>query len=733
MQWPASWDRLTDLLLSPELKDSIREAYAAIMARKSLAPRWGQRQMIAEIANTLARIPAPGDPGQSRGSTAAAGSRALPAVCVIEAGTGTGKTIAYAVAAIPVAMARGKRLVVATATVALQEQFINKDLPDIKHHSGLDFSFALAKGRRRYVCLSKLDRLLGQGDSEVLPLYPEDQAATLSADALPTYNTMLTALARGEWDGDRDNWPETIADETWFPATSDHSQCSGRRCPNVGQCSFFRARDELQSADIIVTNHDLALADLALGGGAILSAPQDSIYVFDEGHHLPDKALNHFASFCRLHTTVQWLQESRKLLAQSVPVLTAMRGLREALESLPGIMQEAIDSLQVAEQAVSLLFSEATQDERRDDHQLRLPHGRVPAALQPVATALSGQFQRLETGLARIESTLEDALEDDIAGLDKAAVETWHLNIGGMLGRAQSNLALWREYATDGTGEQPPKARWITLLEGGGQAGFELRCSPILAADILIDCLWSQAAGVVVTSATMTALNSFERFILHSGVPRDAVFKVVQSPFDYSKATFAVPAMPCDPGDAQAHTAAMIALLPGLLASNEGSLVLFSSRRQMLDVHDGVRATLGAPILVQGEYSKQEILRRHRAAIDADQGSIIFGLASFAEGVDLPGDYCRHVVIAKLPFAVPDSPLEAALAEWVEAEGRNAFMEISVPDAALRLVQACGRLLRTEEDTGRVTLLDRRVLTRRYGRAILDSLPPFRRELEQGR
>jgi len=166
-----------------------------------------------------------------------------------------------------------------------------------------------------------------------------------------------------------------------------------------------------------------------------------------------------------------------------------------------------------------------------------------------------------------------------------------------------------------------------------------------------------------------------------------------------------------------------------LLDAKEGSLVLFSSRRQMLEVFQGVDSGLRERILMQGDYSKQEILKRHREAIDQGSGSVIFGLASFAEGVDLPGDYCRHVVIAKIPFAVPDSPLEAALAEWVEAQGRNAFMEISVPDAALRLVQASGRLLRTEQDTGRVTLMDRRVLTRRYGRAILDSLPPFRREL----
>ena len=328
-----------------------------------------------------------------------------------------------------------------------------------------------------------------------------------------------------------------------------------------------------------------------------------------------------------------------------------------------------------------------------------------------------------------MEAQLEDALEDEFAGLDKTTIETWHINLGGLLARAEGSLALWREYAVSGEGEVPPKARWITLLNSNGQYGFELRCSPILAADILQEYLWSRAAGVIVTSATMTALNSFERFILHSGAPREANYKIVASPFNYGNAVFSVPPMDCDPGDAQAHTQALVEQLPRLLDPAEGSLVLFSSRRQMLEVFQGVDPALRERILMQGDYSKQEILRRHREIIDAGSGSVIFGLASFAEGVDLPGDYCRHVVIAKIPFAVPDSPLEAALAEWVEAQGRNAFMEISVPDAALRLVQASGRLLRTEQDEGRVTLMDRRILTRRYGRAILDSLPPFRREL----
>ena len=707
-------------MLSEDLKGSIREAYGAIVERKSLTPRWGQRQMIAEIANTLSRIPLPGETGEN-----------LPAVCVIEAGTGTGKTIAYAVAAIPMAQALGKRLVVATATIALQEQFVNKDLPDIRESSGMNFSFALAKGRRRYVCLSKLDRLMAssEGESALIPLYPDEMREPLVADSLPIYDTMLEALGRGQWDGDRDNWPDSVSEDIWFGVTTDHSQCSGRRCPNISQCSFYRARDELQSADIIVTNHDLVLSDLALGGGAILSPPEDSIYVFDEGHHLPDKALSHFASFCRLHTTIAWLQESKKSLAQSASVLNAIESAQRLLQSLPPEMDETIAALQVAEETVAGLFDEAELDDSRGDQQLRLEHGLVPAVLIPVAAALTGRFQKLSSALSRLENLLEEALDDDQSGAGKSEVETWHINVGGMLSRAEAALALWREYAVSGEGEVPPKARWITLMSSSGQFGFELRCSPVLAADILQECLWSRAAGVIVTSATITALNSFERFVLHSGAPPEANYKIVESPFNYSNAIFAVPAMDCDPGDAQAHTAALVEMLPQILAPQDGSLVLFSSRRQMQDVYQGLGGEFAARILMQGDCSKQEILRRHKAQIDGGQGSIIFGLASFAEGVDLPGDYCRHVVIAKISFAVPDSPLGAALVEWVEAQGRNAFMEISVPDEALLLVQASGRLLRTEEDTGRVTLLDRRILTRRYGRSILDSLPPFQRQL----
>jgi ATP-dependent DNA helicase DinG len=228
-----------------------------------------------------------------------------------------------------------------------------------------------------------------------------------------------------------------------------------------------------------------------------------------------------------------------------------------------------------------------------------------------------------------------------------------------------------------------------------------------------------------MTSATLSSLGSFDRLQAMTGLPDGARYKRVESPFNTQQAVFSIPLLHQEPSDADAHTAEIIDLLPSLVAEDLGVLVLFSSRRQMDAVVMGLEGALPHRLLVQDSLSKSLLLETHRELVDEGKPSVIMGLASFAEGVDLPGPYCTHVVIAKLPFAVPDNPRDAAHAELLEQQGRNAFMEISVPDAALKLVQASGRLLRTEEDSGRITLLDRRLLTRRYGRAILDSLPRY--------
>ena len=707
-------------MLNDQLKKNIQSAYSQFLSSKQLKPRYGQKLMIAEVAKTLGNIQFNADGEQQDGNN----------VCVVEAGTGTGKTVAYIVAALPIAQHLKKKLVISTATVALQEQIINKDIPDILKNSGLTFTATLAKGRGRYLCLSKLDRLLHDFNSSVNPtqaLY-EDELPQVSEQSVKIYESMVDALAANKWDGDRDNWTEGVSDDDWRQVTTDHRQCTGRRCDNISNCSFFKARDNLGNADCIVTNHDLVLADLALGGGAILPAPEDTIYVFDEGHHLPDKALSHFAHHSRLLSTSKWLEQNQKPLSNLLAQISGAGHADRYGEQLPAAF---LDAKQELDKLIPLFqFYADSIDGNDHTPRYRFENGVVPDSIRSASLEAKRAFDRLSDLLSKLLAELDESLEDAHCPVPKVDLEAAYPALGVWHSRAEANRELWATYAIPDPEGAVPKARWITLVEQGGNLDFEICCSPILSSFTLQNSLWNPCCGAVVTSATLAALGHFGRFQMRSGTPDDASYQVVPSPFDFTAAAkLVIPQDAQDGGKSIEHTNSLIAQLPELLDRDTGSLVLFSSKRQMNDVFDGMPRSLQQLILVQGDKSKQALIDTHKQRVDKNKGSIIFGLASFAEGVDLPGDYCNHVIIAKIPFAVPDDPVEAALSEWIESRGGNPFMEISVPDAAIKLVQACGRLLRTETDTGTITLLDNRLRTRRYGNAILNSLPNFTREM----
>lgn len=713
-------------MLSAELKAQIQGAYTRFLEAKGHKPRYGQRLMIAEVAKGLGGIRCD-DEGHREGD---------PAVVAVEAGTGTGKTVAYSLAAIPAAKAAGKRLVIATATVALQEQIVHKDLPDLLRNSGLSFSFALAKGRGRYLCLSKLDALLqeGQAQSATAQLFA-DEGFRIGVDerSQKLFNSMIERLAGNRWDGDRDAWPEAVEDEDWARLTTDHSQCTNRHCPNFQQCAFYKAREGMTKVDVIVTNHDMVLADLALGGGAVLPDPRETLYVFDEGHHLPDKAIGHFAHYTRLRATADWLAQIDKNLSKLLAQHPMPGELGRLVEQVPELARELRSQQQfmfgACEELADFRAGEDMEGRERPRH--RFPAGVVPEHLREMGIELKKGFSKLTDLFTRLAELLKQAMDGEAGvGIASHQAEEWYPLFGSLLSRAQGNWDLWLAFTAEDPEDSPPMARWLTLADSGALFDIEVNASPILAAETLRRNLWNVAYGALVTSATLTALNSFERFRMRAGLPRSAVTAVVPSPFMHADAgVLRVPDLKADPRDAAAHTAAIIRELPNLVDGERGSLVLFASRKQMQEVFDGLPRDWRKRVLIQGNLSKQETLNKHKSRVDDGEASVLFGLASFAEGVDLPGAYCEHVVIAKIPFAVPDDPVEAALSEWIEARGGNPFMEIAVPDASLRLVQACGRLLRTEEDRGIITLLDRRVVTQRYGKAILNALPPFRREI----
>jgi len=750
-------------MLADHIKDEIQNAYRQILKQKSLRARNGQRFMIAEIAKALSAIePDSAQSGREQSVDGLGLDSSLPQseapplinpVVVIEAGTGTGKTLAYVLGTLPLARQLGKKVVLATATVALQEQVSMRDLPDILQHSGLSFSYVLAKGRGRYLCLSKLDQLLQGNASQEAMLELFGMTLDSAADGnLALYEQMLEKISAGQWQGDRDDWQGLISDKDWSPVTVEAGQCSGQKCSNFKRCFFYKAREQVLQVDCIIANHDLVLVDLALGGGVILPAPEDTIYIFDEAHHLPGKTNQHFSSSTRLRSTLAWLETSsrslKKLMAdsrlQDNGVISRECADLELIAKSAG--EESAAMLLMLEQLYTQHQQNTTAGRGADSKSpdnldtMTFELGVVPEELREQSRQLASRFTVFTRRLREIGAALRRQIEEADTLLARQQAELWFPVIGSMVARSEGNEKLWQAFARSDIAGEAPAARWLSAITSGpkGQPSghsqepvdLQLSCSPVLAAQTLIEHLWQRCAGAVLTSATLSALGTFDVLAMRAGLPAHTIYHRISSPFDYANAAkLIIPRLHCDPADTRAHTAAIVALLPELLDPAEASLMLFSSRRQMLDVLEGLSAELRNVILCQDDYQKAQLLTLHRQKVDGGERSVIFGLASFAEGVDLPGRYCEHVLIAKIPFSVPNDPIEATLAQWIEQQGKNAFMTLSVPEASFRLVQAAGRLLRSETDTGRITVFDERLVSKFYGKSILASLPPFSRDI----
>ncbi|WP_250658391.1 ATP-dependent DNA helicase DinG [Alkalimarinus coralli] len=717
-------------MLTDEVKAEIQSAYSAFLAQKKYKSRYGQRQMIAEFARYLGGIES-----DSNGNR-----KSKHKVCVVEAGTGTGKTLGYCISAIPLALNKKKKLIISTATTALQEQIVAKDLPDIVKNSGLKFKFALAKGRGRYICLSKLEtQLADDGEAQdSLPLFMIENGLG-SPDNKPLYQTMFAAYANQQWDGDRDKWPDNIENKAWSLITTDNQQCSNRRCSYFHSCSYYESRKLLEDADVVVANHDLILADLSLGGGVVLPAPEETIYVFDEAHHLADKALGHFAVHSPLKGTQNWLKQITKVFSELLPFIKPSSRLQKTVEEISNTAQPIHSKIEELYQQMELSLDWDANDDKfgqkpvqqRDNQVLsRFSEGLVPDELK----AITSELLKLFISLCRLVDEINNDIirsmdEKSDASLDKEDSERWFPVIGSILSRAQSYQDLWRFFSVDDVKGQPPSARWAVKKIFDNHEDIELFGSPLMADNLLYSRLWSKCYGALLTSATLTSLGNFHRLTNKTGLPEESAYLAVASPFHYSDvATLCLPAMKSDPGNSADHTEELIELFPSFIEGHQGTLALFSSRKQMNDVLDGLPGSLREQIISQDEMSKQEVIKEHKRKVDEGGKSVIFGLASFAEGIDLPGDYLTNVLIAKIPFAVPNDPIEAGLSEWIESKGGNPFMEITVPEASTKLIQACGRLLRTESDYGQVTLFDSRMMSRRYGKMILESLPPFKRK-----
>ncbi len=590
---------------------------------------------------------------------------------LVEAGTGVGKSFAYLVPALLWARATGGRVAVATSTIALQEQLVRKDLPLLAGALDFPVRYALLKGRSNYLCLRRMHRAHQRVDG----LFETEERAALDA---------ILAWSDTTSDGSRQDLPFHPPPGVWEAVNAEQGNCLGRACPHYDACHWQGSRRDGQAADLLVLNHHVLLSDLALRRHGHGFLPALDAVILDEAHDLEDTAAEH--------------------LGRRVSAL----GLRQLLGRLwsparrRGLLEEHRDPGARA----------AVESARRAAEAWFATLG-APAGDEPASGALGDPDQAalLRQRLEELSTILLSAAR---RGEDRETRLEFTARARGVLDAATQ---LAEVLAPDEDGQ----VRWV---EGGRNPAV---CSaPVDVAPLLAELLFEAHHSVVLTSATLAtgAPPSFEYLKARLGVPA-ALEARVGSPFCYAtQARLRLARHLPDP--VRAPTAYAEALGPAVLevlrGEAGGTLVLFTSVRDLRRVAEYVKphaAALGRRLLVQGEdLDRRALLEAFRAG-----GAVLLGVASFWQGVDVPGDALTQVVIARLPFEVPTHPLWRARAQRVRDAGGDPFRDLALPAAALRLKQGFGRLIRRRTDRGCVTILDPRLAGRSYGRVLLASLP----------
>ncbi len=699
---------------------------AVVQSTEGFRGRAGQRGMAEQVARTFSQAQL-GKADEEEGEP-------QRAIAVIQAGTGVGKSLAYCAPAIAIALARGTRVLISTATVALQEQLVNKDLPRLAAQMEQPFRFVLAKGRGRYVCKLKLERLAGTGEAHAEDdddLFPEEAAAARPRRShqetearMQFYASMAQTLAQGAWDGDRDSLDTPPEPEAWSPVAAEGSSCTGRHCPAFSQCVYYDQRKALVGAQVIVANHDLLLSSL---GARVLPELDNCLLVLDEAHHLPATALQQFACSADL-SRLTWID---RLSSRALRIGTLVEVTEVA--DIPRHASQLRQHLQDLARLVMDLYGEALkgQNSAWGPARMRVPRGVLPDALHEPLGQLAHHAEGFLECLRAISKALRAEMRDKPD--ESRRLSQLYAQIGTLAPRLEevhATAQLLLQEAPEGHVQAfVPNAKWFTLETDGDFIVVKAHASPILPGSTLRSHLWSSVRGAVLTSATLTSCGQFDFFLRESGLHGDdaATTLEVPSPFNYAaQGTLIAAETHADPKNAAQFTTEMVdALLHDLARVEYGALVLFTSREQMRQAVDALATVMRPLVLVQNQLPRTQLLTRHRERVAAGEPSIIFGMQSFGEGLDLPGRLCESVFITKLPFAPPDDPVGEARAEWLRAVGRDPFSELVVPATAIRLAQWAGRAIRTEEDQAHVYCYDKRLTRTAYGQRLLKGLPPF--------
>lgn len=621
-------------------------------------------------------------PQQLEASRAIERAIADHAIALVEAGTGVGKSLAYLVPAAG-AISRGKKVVISTHTIALQTQLVEKDIPlaaRLLPEAGI--KAALMKGRGQYLCLQEM----------------EAKREELYHSADPLFHR-IRQWARTTESGDAAELPFSYP--AWYEIAANQDTCGAQECRLFNDCFYYRMRRVAASCNLIVVNHALLLSDLLVRSEEPEATiiPEYDVLILDEAHHLEDVA-----------TTCSSLEIADNAVPQLVERLRRIRGKRldaELLASLVDLNNQLFAFFESDRR--EFFFSDILDAANRQE-------------MLGVGSRLCVAIEAAQAAVVERAKEADEKAKDHLEGLGRVA------------GRLRENLhtLLYDESAE--------YIRWarrepIAMHSAGrvGELRTTLAYSPVSPGSGLATTLWNSGKGIILTSATLSTSEGFSYLRSRLGLPRDTRETQVGSPFDYrSQALLYVPAhLPEPPRASDPEYAELVAdEIERLVHLSQGrAFLLFTSRRALGEVYGLLKERLRFPLLKQGEMPTGQLLEQFRQ----QPGACLFGLQSFWEGADVPGDALVCVVIDRLPFAPPDSPLQRARTDQVKEQGGDWFREYSVPQAQLRLKQGFGRLIRTATDRGIVCVLDTRLITKWYGQDFIRALPPVRRASQWGR